>query len=260
MILLTCLCAAPASAQQSQGDGNKGFEVFVGYSAQSFETEEFNELDRFAGIPASQITSNFNLTAAQAEDGFRDAFKTGRNQQGFNASGTFYFNKYFGITGDFTYTRSNSTRSIANNPLFFEDTSHGERSTYNFLFGPQVKFRKSRLEPFVHALIGVVRQRNNVTLSIHPGANPDDEIQTLRLRDNYNAFNAAFGGGLDIRVSRHIAIRAIQVDYLPVFTRSRDALLTAPTAAGADGSSLGQTTFDSSRRDGLRISVGVVFR
>jgi hypothetical protein len=111
-----------------------------------------------------------------------------------------------------------------------------------------VKFRKFRFEPFVHALFGVVRQRNNVTLSIHTETNPSDEILTLRLRDNYSAFGAALGGGLDIRVSRHIAVRAIQVDYLPVFARSRDALLTAPTTAGADGSSLGQTTFGSSRR------------
>jgi opacity protein-like surface antigen len=258
LMLLTCACVAPASAQQTQTDDLPKFELFFGYTTQRQETERFREFANFAGLPASQITSNFNVTPAEAEAGFHDAFISGRRQQGLNASATLYLNRHFGLTADFAYSRVDDTRRIPNNQLFFEDTSRAKRRSYSFLFGPQVKLRRSRLEPFAHALFGVMRQNNNVTLSIQ-GVEGSD-TGTLRLRDNHTAFSAALGGGLDIALTRHVAIRAIQVEYLPIFTSGREARLVAPTTTGADGNSLGQTTFNRSRRDGLRVSVGIVFR
>ncbi len=261
LMFLIVSCAVPAYAQQTTADEYKKIEVFVGYTAQHVETEQFNDLSHFAGLPTAQIISNFNVTQAQAEEGFRDAFKTGRNLHGLNVSGTVYLHKHIGLTADFALARSHGSRSIANNQLFFEDVSRAKRRSYSFLFGPQVKLRRPRFEPFAHALLGVVRQTNNTTLSINSaGAAPGTDIQTLRLRDNYTAFNLALGGGIDIPLSRRLAIRAIQLDYNPVFTRDRDARLIAPAADGTDGNSLGRTSFAASRRDNLRFSIGVIFR
>ena len=260
LLLLPLTSAATVFAQNTGNSECARFEAFVGYSVERVDTESFNELESFAGLTAAQLTTNFGLSTAQANNGFRDAFRSGRNLRGLNVSAAKYLRKCLALVADFSYERSDETRTTANNPVFFEDTSQGRRRRYAFLVGPQLKFRPSRIEPFVHALFGGARQTNTTTLSIQSTGNPPATVATLRLRDDYTAFTAALGGGIDIPVSHHITIRAIQVDYIPVFTRQRDARLVAPTANGADGLSLGQTTFAGSRRDGLRISIGVVFR
>jgi hypothetical protein len=63
-----------------------------------------------------------------------------------------------------------------------------------------------------------------------------------------NAFAMAFGGGIDIPVSRHFAIRAAQVDFVRTQFSSLDALSTG-LSSSTNG---GQNSF--------RYSGGVVFR
>lgn len=73
--------------------------------------------------------------------------------------------------------------------------------------GPRFTYRSGRVEPFAHALFGAV------------------------IGSDAAEFSMALGGGVDVKVGDHFAIRAIQADYL--------------RAAGADFARLG---------------VGVVFR
>ena len=99
---------------------------------------------------------------------------------------------------------------------------HARVSRYTLLFGPRYNFRNSSpFIPYAHALFGLTRYqakfRNNDFTC------PDT---------SETAFAMALGGGLDIRASKHIDIRAAQVDYLPVF-------------------------FSHKREDGLRFSAGV---
>ena len=54
-----------------------------------------------------------------------------------------------------------------------------------------------------------------------------------------------YGGGLDVRVSDHIALRVFQIDYNPVFVRSR-------AVNGID--------INGQRLDNIRFSVGIVFK
>jgi hypothetical protein len=58
----------------------------------------------------------------------------------------------------------------------------------------------------------------------------------------------AFGGGVDIGVSRHLAIRAIQVDYLRTQFNAADALAT------------GFSTSLNNYQNSFRYSAGIVFR
>ena len=99
---------------------------------------------------------------------------------------------------------------------------HARIARYTLLFGPRYNWRNSSpFIPYAHALFGLTRYqakfRNNDFTC------PDT---------NETAFAMALGGGLDIRASKHIDIRAGQVDYLPVF-------------------------FSHKREDGLRFSAGV---
>jgi peptidoglycan-associated lipoprotein len=58
----------------------------------------------------------------------------------------------------------------------------------------------------------------------------------------------AFGAGVDIGLTRHLAIRAAQVDYLRTQFNATDALTTGLS------SSLGN------RQNSMRYSAGIVFR
>ncbi len=118
-----------------------------------------------------------------------------------------------------------------------------------------MKFRRqSRLQPFVRLLAGVIKQDNESRQFFTSSGGSGPEIESTRLEDNFTAFTAGGGGGLDLNVNEQWAVRLVQVDYLASFTRSRAATLTSA------GVNLGQTSFENSRRDNLRISFGIVFR
>jgi opacity protein-like surface antigen len=125
---------------------------------------------------------------------------------------------HIGLVGNFSATFANTdfVDSLTGR------TFHARVSRYLLLGGPRYNFRNSSpFIPYAHALFGVARYqakfRNNDFTC------PDT---------NETAFAMALGGGLDIRASKHIDVRAGQVDYVPVF-------------------------FSHKREDGLRFSAGV---
>jgi opacity protein-like surface antigen len=238
-----------------QGQGNKRVEIFAGYSSQKIETEQFEEFSRFAGLTRPQIQTNFNASADQLHQGFDDSYRAARRLDGINASVTYYLRGGLGITGDFAYHSKNGSHSTPSNPIFFEDFTRSRRRSFTILAGPQLKFhRQSRLQPFVHLVAGVVKQDNRSSQFFNNPSGSGQAIETRRLEDNFTAFTAGGGGGLDLAVKQNWAIRLIQVDHLVSFTGSRAAALTANHV------SLGQTSFENSHRENLRLSFGVVFR
>jgi opacity protein-like surface antigen len=82
--------------------------------------------------------------------------------------------------------------------------------------------------PFAHVLGGVAHTSANFTT---PGP-----TFNLLLKKSDNSFAMALGGGLDIRASKRVSVRAM-MDYNPVFVRD--------SASGT--------------RDVVRFSVGVLF-
>jgi len=100
----------------------------------------------------------------------------GGNFHGWNTSVTGNLTKSFGLVADFS-------------------------GHYGFLFGPRFSHRGKRLTPFAYALFGVTRFHESATIS------------GQRLSDADTGFSSALGGGLDVKVSKHVAIRAFQIDY-----------------------------------------------
>jgi hypothetical protein len=99
----------------------------------------------------------------------------------------------------------------------------GTLSTY--LFGPRLSYRRyRRITPYGQVLFGVAHGSAKFA-----GTGKSD-----------NAFAMSVGGGLDVGVSRHFAIRPAQVDYL--LTRFNE------TGTGAQS------------QNNLRVSTGIVFR
>jgi hypothetical protein len=74
----------------------------------------------------------------------------------------------------------------------------GETSIKSFLGGPQLGFHLYRFQPFVHVLAGIS----------HTSVNSQGVG---------NAFTVAAGGGLNVPVTPHIAIRALQAEYYRPF-------------------------------------------
>lgn len=97
----------------------------------------------------------------------------------------------------------------------FEASGHyrGSGNVHTLLAGPRFNYREhDRVEPFGHVMAGV---------AFH------DAFDETR-------FAMAAGGGLDVKITDKVAIRAIQADYVPVFA--------------------------SDVRHNVRVQAGVVFR
>ena len=101
------------------------------------------------------------------------------------------------------------------------------------LYGPRfTPFHIAGIEPFAHALFGTVHGTGE---AIGPlvGCPSPGCTGTTKVTDN--AFGMAFGGGVNVRATRHIWIRLIQADYLRV-------------------------GFTSNTQNDARLSAGIVFR
>jgi len=131
------------------------------------------------------------ISKTEAFGGFQyqnfDAFGIQRvNLMGWTGQFTQYFHKNFGLTADFggAYGKPNVggfTNSI---------------STYSYNFGPTMRMSTSNTTPFIHALFGMTRT------NVDSGA----------LHGNW--FSFALGGGFDAGISKGMAIRVFQGDYM----------------------------------------------
>jgi opacity protein-like surface antigen len=173
-----------------------------------------------------------------------DFFDRRRGLNGFNASVTGYLSSVFGIKGDFSFHRNEDSTDL------LSGSNSSESRVIYFMGGPKLKFRNSsRFEPFVHALAGGAHTRFDI-VSTRPvtGGTVRTSFET-----SSTDFAAGVGGGIDIRLGERFSIRAIQVDYAPVFLRDRTINLLG--GAGA----IQPITLEGQRQDNIRISVGVVF-
>ncbi len=203
-VLLILCVACCAQLTRAQDDEHKN-EFFAGYS---YLTTPFDEpdapLDRFD------------------------------NLDGFNLSATHYFTKRFGLTADFSAHFANRNEDFPGGTIRFRSRS------YNYFVGPQAKFTNhTRVTPFVHALAGAANNRFSYRATLTGATTPIIDA-TASVTD----FALAIGGGLDVRLSKRVALRAFQLDYNPVFLRDRPEL----------------NTNGGRRIDNVRFSIGVVFK
>ena len=152
---------------------------------------------------------------------------------GGSASVAFNLSRYFSLVADFGGYDDTQLRLAgpgANPPSVVNSTG----SAFTYLFGPRLSFRNhSRLTPFAQVLLGAAHA-GEVTLSNCTGSSCTPlPAQT--------AFALTGGGGIDIRLARHISLRAIQAEYL--MTRFSDP-----------------TTGEGSTQNDMRLSTGLLFR
>jgi outer membrane protein OmpA-like peptidoglycan-associated protein len=109
------------------------------------------------------------------------------NPRGLGGSLTYDFNRWFGLTLDGSTHWSSGESSLGKK---IDDAAFS-----NISFGPKVTFRGAHVAPFLEALVGAHR------------LTPDafHEIDKLGFM---------IGGGLDFKVSKHVALRLPRVDYV----------------------------------------------
>ena len=187
----------------------------------------------FAGGVFAQDNPKFEITGDYSL--FRNNPSLGSvwNSQNLNGGGgdiTYFFTSHYGIKADFQgYNNSTECPSSTSN---FTGCASGNLFTY--LFGPVVKYRVGKFEPFGEVLFGGGHSyfytnacNNNSGLC---GGSPTT-----------TAFTMAIGGGLDVPVTHHIAVRVFDVDYMP--TRFTDNFLSG-----------------NSTQNNFRFQTGVQFR
>lgn len=191
--------------------------------AQTDNSDEYKKNEVFVGYSNQQVGLNFD----------RQTFN------GFEGSYVRNFTRYVGVKGDVSGAYNSNTfttGSLNSNGGFSTFRVEVDSSVYNFLGGVQFKdnANKGRLKPFGHALAGVAYRRFN-TRNPRCVSNCNNTVSTPFLfNGSENGFSAAVGGGLDVKITDKIDIRALQVDYNPNFV-------------------------NGGRSDNVRFSTGIVF-
>jgi outer membrane protein OmpA-like peptidoglycan-associated protein len=109
------------------------------------------------------------------------------NPRGAGASATYNFNRWVGFTLDTSTNWGSGEKTLARR---IDDAAFA-----NISFGPKVTFRTQHFSPFLELLIG-------------------DHRLTPDAFHDIDKLGVMFGGGLDLNVSRHIALRLFRADYV----------------------------------------------
>lgn len=128
---------------------------------------------------------------------------------GWNASVARNANRWVGVVADFSGHYKNERTSTAFGQLESRDRM------YTFLFGPRFSVRENdAVTPFVHVLLGVTRSKTRVRFSGAPFDFPGFPGPDIAASRSVSSFAWAAGGGLDVKLSDRVALRAIQIEYL----------------------------------------------
>jgi hypothetical protein len=115
------------------------------------------------------------------------------NPRGVGTSLTYNFNRWLGLTGDFSGDWKDGEGG-PNLPAGYMGTLD-DSNLYTGSVGPKLTYRKTHFAPFIEGLVGWQRMHSD-----YLGSN--------------DAIGFVGGGGIDIPLSRHFALRPIQGDYV----------------------------------------------
>ncbi len=173
--------------------------------------------------PGGEIFTGFSYSTAQVSA--RDNYFGWQISFGINPR------RYVRLVGDFggQYRESG---------IVFQGQTATLRN-YQLLWGPEFTRRNSRATLFGHTLFGVAA--THLTTPSGDPAHPQNVISI-----NYG-FAMGFGGGVDLNVGNHLAIRVFQADYIPTHLKPEPLLVVQLPPSG-------------SWQHNFRVGVGVVLK
>ena len=149
--------------------------------------------------PKAEITGDYSYF--RANPGLPSYFNS-QNLNGGGAQFTVYMKSWLGLAGDLQGYGSYTQCTKPGAPV----SGCASGNLFTYMFGPQVKYRAGKFEPFAEVLLGGAHSNFYANGCTHIG------ICGSKSPSN-NAFSVAIGGGVDIAVSPKIAIRLVDADY-----------------------------------------------
>ncbi len=192
-------------------------------------------------VPRVEVFTGYSYLRAS------DSHSQRVNQNGWDLSVAANFSRSFSLVADFS--NHYGTRGGAFNPATgaFNPIGTGGKGL-SFLFGPQASYRGlPKLTPFARMLFGGMRASKLLFNSTSSGGTDGGFgivagplCTSLYCVEPATSFAMAFGGGLDVKATDRVWIRAFQMDYV------RAEITT------------GYGTIAT--QNDMRISTGIVFR
>ena len=204
------------------------FETFLGYTYTRFQTR-----NQFVGEPFDLNVPNFSAHGGSAQFGYN-------------------FNRWFSVVADAGAVTSTGDIGDFGNRILFPALSRGggfNGVLANYLLGPRASFKKgSRFVPYVQALFGGATLWESLPVpdvaiiapAIAGGGVIIPNGANIQFHRETSGFAMTAGGGLDIKLSRHVALRPVQAEYF----------LTRLSPIGA---------FGVTSRNNFRYSAGINF-
>jgi opacity protein-like surface antigen len=138
--------------------------------------------------PRYEASANYTFTHFSTDVGAPPL-----NANGGSLQFAFNFNKWVSGVAEVGASRLSS---FADNTAF-PGSSPARDAILTYLVGPRLTFRRSRITPYIQTLFGGA--------SVMGGSVIVNRQQT--------GFAMTAGGGLDVKVNRHLSLRAFQVEY-----------------------------------------------
>lgn len=156
----------------------------------------------------AQDNSKFEITGDYSFFRATSPLSSAWNSINYNGGGgdvTFFLTPHFGAKADFQ--GYNSVSQCANASYGFNGCTSGNLITY--MFGPVVKYRINKFEPFGELLFGASHT------NLYSNACTANVGLCTSSSPTTTAFTMALGGGVDLRVAHRLAVRLFDVDYVP---------------------------------------------
>lgn len=172
------------------------------FSVPGFAQEySYPKLEVFGGLAISSVGLPSIDPTSLAPTTLRQSFLGWQTDVGANIT------RHLGFVGDF----GGQYKTIDAGSLL-SGTSSGVglgMSNYQYLFGPQINMRVSKINPFFHFLVGADRTSAAVSAT-----DPVTGL-TSTAAVSSTGLGLGIGGGLDLSVSHRLALRVPQFDWTP---------------------------------------------
>lgn len=207
-----------------------GVLLFSSVAAQA--QDPGGRLEVFAGVTYGQFNTGLFSNASHA------------SVAGWHIAPALKINRFLSFTGDFSEYFGSFGVFVGPNqtgiPGFgFDAHFHDRVRTYSA--GPEIGVRVAHLRPFAHALVGV-------THGIVYDKELDQNGKVTKTQSEQKRLSYALGGGVDVNLTKHVSLRAVQIDWF----RNNFSELDPTDPNGI--------LTKAGRQNNVRISAGVVFR
>jgi Outer membrane protein beta-barrel domain len=139
----------------------------------------------------------------------------GHSLNGGGGWAVYNFKDYVGLKMDLQGYGSNQTGFMISPSTNFPGGAKGnvQGNLFTYLFGPQVKIRAYQLQPYFHLLFGGAHTNvyGNAFKTI---CQPVAGACAFSKAPAADAFSMAFGGGIDVPLTKYIQFRPVEIDYL----------------------------------------------